>query len=253
MSSHSDKNVNKYVYTQNRELSWLRFNKRVLEEAADASVPLFERLKFISIFTSNLDEFFMVRVGSLFDLSTISPEEVDNKTGMTPKEQLEHIYGFIPGLIDLKDRLYHSVMELLEETGIRDLSAETQSAEERKYINQYFKTKILPILSPQIVDSHHPFPHLANKKLYIAAQLRDKKGNVSLGLIPLPAAPPPLSAFRNSPATISEWKILFSSGRQPYLGITKWTVRACYASHEMPISGLMRKSSKTTILIFATV
>ena len=94
-------------YTQNRELSWLEFNKRVLEEADDQNVPLLERFKFISIFSSNLDEFFMVRVGSLFDLSTISPEEVDNKTGMTPKEQLEHIYGFIPGLIDLKDRLYH--------------------------------------------------------------------------------------------------------------------------------------------------
>ena len=88
MSKDSDANMKKYLYTQNREISWLRFNNRVLEESADETVPLIERLKFISIFSSNLDEFFMVRVGSLFDLSLVSPEEIDNKTGMTPAQQL---------------------------------------------------------------------------------------------------------------------------------------------------------------------
>ena len=89
MSKDSDANMKKYLYTQNREISWLRFNNRVLEESADETVPLIERLKFISIFSSNLDEFFMVRVGSLFDLSLVSPEEIDNKTGMTPAQQLQ--------------------------------------------------------------------------------------------------------------------------------------------------------------------
>ena len=114
--------VEKYLYTQNRELSWLRFNNRVLEEAADETVPLLERLKFISIFSSNLDEFFMVRVGSLFDLSLISPEQIDNKTGMTPAQQLEKIYRMVPGLIEKKDLLYRLVSEKLENMGICDLS-----------------------------------------------------------------------------------------------------------------------------------
>lgn len=189
-----------YGYTQNRELSWLRFNRRVLEEAADPSVPLMERLKFISIFTSNLDEFFMVRVGSLFDLSMMSPDEIDNKSGMTPGEQLERIYEVIPGLVELKDQLYAAVCRRLEEAGICDLSAGAQKPEERKFINQYFKAKVLPILSPQIVDSHHPFPHLASKALYVAALLQDKKENHSLGLIPVPDALPPFLCMPDDPA-----------------------------------------------------
>ena len=111
-----------YSYTQNRELSWLRFNRRVLEESADARVPLLERLKFIAIFTSNLDEFFMVRVGSLVDLAAVSPNEVDNKTGQTPQQQLAAIYDHVPGLIQIKDRLYSQVSMLLAEQGIVDLS-----------------------------------------------------------------------------------------------------------------------------------
>ena len=94
----------KYSYTQNRELSWLRFNRRVLEEAMDESVPLLERLKFISIFSTNLDEFFMIRVGSLFDISSINPEHIDNKSGMTASEQLDSIYQVIPGLVESKWR-----------------------------------------------------------------------------------------------------------------------------------------------------
>lgn len=192
MSENTDKaTMRDYGYTQNRELSWLRFNRRVLEEAADQTVPLLERLKFISIFTSNLDEFFMIRVGSLFDLSVVSPDEIDNKTGMTPHQQLERIYEVIPSLVELKDQLYGTVSGQLEERDICDLSRTAPTPEERKFINQYFKAKVLPILSPQIVDSHHPFPHLNNKALYIAALLQDKKNDRSLGLIPVPDALPP--------------------------------------------------------------
>ena len=97
--------VNDYSYTQNRELSWLRFNRRVLEEAADDLVPPLERLKFISIFSSNLDEFFMVRVGSLLDLSLVSPDEIDNKSGLDPAEQLQAIYEAIPSVVEIKGQL----------------------------------------------------------------------------------------------------------------------------------------------------
>ena len=189
----------KYAYTQNRELSWLRFNRRVLEEAGDESVPLLERLKFISIFTSNLDEFFMVRVGNLFDLSLVSPDDIDNKTGETPMEQLEEVYNVVPGLIEIKNRLYTDVAALLREHGICDLAAEELSPEEKRYVSTYYKARILPVLSPQIVDSHHPFPHLANKALYVAALLRSKKGNASLGLVPVPTSLPPFLNMPNDP------------------------------------------------------
>ena len=122
-------------YTQNRELSWLRFNRRVLEEAADERVPLLERLKFISIFTSNLDEFFMVRVGSLFDLSVLSPKQRDNKTGETPRQQLEAIYAAVPGLIEMKDALFAGVTAALAEQGVCDLSARSRCRAKTKKLS----------------------------------------------------------------------------------------------------------------------
>ena len=199
MPKNPDMDASQYIYTQSRELSWLRFNRRVLEEAGDNTVPLLERLKFISIFTSNLDEFFMVRVGSLFDLSLVSPDEIDNKTGLTPAGQLDQIYSVIPGLIEIKNRLYTEVSGLLRQEGIWDLTFEDLTPEEKKYINQYYKVKILPVLSPQIVDSRHPFPHLVSKGLYIAALLRSKKGNPSLGFIPVPATLPAFLTFPGTP------------------------------------------------------
>ncbi|MCI8680272.1 MAG: polyphosphate kinase 1 [Oscillospiraceae bacterium] len=178
--------TDRYSYTQNRELSWLRFNRRVLEEAGDETVPLLERLKFIAIFTSNLDEFFMVRVGNLFDLSLVSPGEIDNKTGLTPSGQLEQIYSVIPGLIEIKNRLYDDAAALLRREGICDLTMDELTGEERKFVSTCYKAKILPVLSPQIVDAHHPFPHLVSKGLYVAALLRGKKGAASLGFLPVP-------------------------------------------------------------------
>ncbi|MBD5161063.1 MAG: polyphosphate kinase 1 [Oscillibacter sp.] len=179
-----------YAYTQSRELSWLRFNRRVLEEAGDESVPLLERLKFISIFTSNLDEFFMVRVGNLFDVSLVSPGEIDNKTGLTPEGQLSEIYSVIPGLIEIKNRLYADVAALLRREGVCDLAMEELSPEERKFVSTYYKAKILPVLSPQIVDARHPFPHLASKALYVAGLMRSRKGTASLGFLPAPQGLP---------------------------------------------------------------
>ena len=189
--SKEPESTKKYPYTQNRELSWLRFNQRVLEEAADPSVPLLERLKFISIFSSNLDEFFMVRVGSLFDIARVSPADVDNKTGWTAMEQLDRIYATVPGLIALKKQIYHALMGELASNGIEDVPMSALNAAELKFVNRYFRANMLPILSPIIVGPHHPVPHLAGKKLHAAALLEDKKGRRAIGLVPLPESLPP--------------------------------------------------------------
>lgn len=191
------KNTQKqYRYTQNRELSWLRFNRRVLEEAADPGVPALERLKFVSIFSSNLDEFFMVRVGSLFDLAHMTPDDTDSKTGWTPAQQLHHVYRAIPGLLAMKKQIYAAVMETLAQSGIQDVSPETLDAGELKQVNRFFKTELLPVLSPIVIAPNHPVPHLVNKNLYAAALLESKKGHKAIGIVPVPdSAPPHLLLF----------------------------------------------------------
>ena len=181
----------KYRYTQNRELSWLRFNRRVLEEASDSSVPALERLKFVSIFSSNLDEFFMVRVGSLFDLAHMMPNDKDSKTGWTPEEQLHHIYCTVPGLLTMKKQIYNALMEELSQNGIRELTPETLESQDLKQVNRFFKTEILPILSPILIGPNHPVPHLVNKHLYAAAFLENKKGHKAIGIVPVPDRLPP--------------------------------------------------------------
>ena len=175
-----------YKYTQNRELSWLRFNRRVLEEAADTSVPALERLKFISIFSSNLDEFFMVRVGSLFDLSRMTPDDRDNKTGWTADEQLQNIYRTIPGLLTMKKQIYTAAMQELAQHGMQDVDMGTLTAEEQKIVNRFFKAEMLPILSPILIGPNHPVPHFVNKHLYAAASLESRKGRKATGIVPFP-------------------------------------------------------------------
>lgn len=176
MPKGAENRPERYRYTQNRELSWLRFNQRVLEEAADESNPLLERLKFVAIFSSNLDEFFMVRVGSLFDLAAVSPEAVDNKTGMTPIQQLRRIYETVPGFIEQKKRIYAGVRAALAEAGVEDVTYPSLSAKEEKTVDRYFKADILPILSPIIIGSHHPVPHLVSKQLYVGCPAPGQEG-----------------------------------------------------------------------------
>ena len=180
-----------YGYTQNRELSWLRFDRRVLEEAADPAVPALERLKFVSIFSSNLDEFFMVRVGSLFDLARMTPNDTDNKTGWTAAEQLRHIYRAIPPLLTMKQQIYAAVMEALAREGIQDVPPEALDAGELKQINRFFKAELLPVLSPTLLGPNHPVPHLVNKNLYAAALLESKRGHKAVGIVPVPDSAPP--------------------------------------------------------------
>lgn len=174
------------VYMQNRELSWLRFNERVLQEAACTTIPLLERLNFVNIFTTNLDEFYMVRVGSLTDYVDYAPDYCDNKTGMTAEEQLQEIFKATAPLYKARDEAYATIMELLRRSGICRLHVDELSKEERKEVEHHFKTAILPVLSPQIIDPRHPFPHLNNKQLNIAVTLAHD-GASMLGLIPLPA------------------------------------------------------------------
>ena len=199
-------------YMQNRELSWLDFNKRVLDQGADPTVPLLERLNFISIFWSNLQEFFMVRVGSLTDLSLLKKSIIDPKSGMTPAQQLDAIYARCHELYPYYEETYKTVRSLLAEQGIRGLHKEDLTAEQRDYLRGYMEDNVLPFLSPQIINARHPFPHLENGGLYIVVRLdeearpkakkskeeraRDKAEakatknlgaeGVTLGIIPLP-------------------------------------------------------------------
>lgn len=180
---------NGFHYTQNRELSWLQFNARVLDEATDESVPLLERLKFLQIFTSNLDEFFMVRVGRLLDCALIDSDRIDPKSGMTPNKQLDTIYRVVRPLYTKRDRYFAEIINQMHGNGIHFLSYKHLSKKEIKFVSQYFKQSISPVLSPQIVDSHHPFPNLQNKVLYIAARLK-YKGKETYGFVPISAVLP---------------------------------------------------------------
>lgn len=177
-------------FTQNRELSWLRFNDRVLSEAANKEVPLMERFRFISIFTSNLDEFFMVRVGSLFDLAAIAPKHIDSKSGLTPEEQLENIFFSVDPLYKKRDALFTNVMKELSNRGVIELSYNDLTDEERDYVLNYSREYIKPLFSPQIVDATHPFPEIINKLTYIAASMKDKNKNKRIGLIEIPESAP---------------------------------------------------------------
>lgn len=175
----------KIIYTQNRELSWLRFNKRVLEEAQDESVPLLERMKFVAIFTSNLDEFFMIRVGSLYDMSLVDTKTVDSKSGWTLQEQLDKIYETVRPLYKERDKTYAEIKKQLSPYGVCGLDFKELEPQEKKYVKKYFKEQILPILSPQIVDVNHPFPHLLNKEIYVIANLKLNNKSM-LGIVPVP-------------------------------------------------------------------
>ncbi len=178
-----------HIYTQNRELSWLAFNERVLAEAADESVPLLERLKFASIFTSNLDEFFMIRVGSLFDLMGVEPGRRDSRSGMTPEEQLHAIYDAVRPLYREREAVCLGLERLLRRYDICRLEWKELTGSEKKYCQRYFHSEVEPIISPQIVDMHHPFPHLKNNVLHIGAWVKYRSRDV-FGVIPMPEALP---------------------------------------------------------------
>ncbi|MDO5301136.1 MAG: polyphosphate kinase 1 [Tissierellia bacterium] len=179
--------MNDISFTQNRDLSWLKFNERVLEETQDGRVPLFERLKFLSIFDSNLDEFFMVRVGSLTDLSMLQKKVVDNKSLMDPDEQLDAIMEKTKLLYQKKDHIYNELGEHFRAMGSYSVDFGELRGHERDYLKVYFDNSIGPILNYQIVDLTHPFPHVPNLGIMILYLLKNRENQKhSIGIIQIP-------------------------------------------------------------------
>ena len=168
----------------NRELSWLKFNERVLEEAESREVPLCERLNFASIYQSNLDEFFMVRVGSLMDQMLLSRNLRDNKTHMTAEEQIKAIGKTVTRLNRRKDAVYAELMEHLEGYGVRLVNFRKLGSRESGELERYFDTEIAPLTSPTTVSRRQPFPFLQNKEIYAVGVLEGKSGQEKLGIIP---------------------------------------------------------------------
>ena len=173
----------------NRELSWLDFNRRVLVLGKDKNVPLAEQLKFLSIYGSNLDEFFMVRVGSLQERANLmrgKKEKRENKTNMTAEEQLAAIMPKTAQLQEDCDKYYAKALENLATCGYRKVEFDKLTKEDEHFWKKYFQSELFPILSPQIVDSRHPFPFLRNKEIYLGVLLREKhSAENTLGIVPI--------------------------------------------------------------------
>jgi len=171
----------------NRELSWLKFNERVLEEAESERTPFCERLSFASIYQSNLDEFFMVRVGSLIDQQALSPKSRDSKTQMTPAEQLRAILPAVKKLNIRRDAVYKKLTEMLERSGVRLVDFRKIGRQESEKLERYFDAQIAPLISPVIVGGRQPFPFLNNRDIYAVVVLESSRGKRRLGIIPCSA------------------------------------------------------------------
>lgn len=192
MNKKQDRNDSIYI---NRELSWLRFNERVLLQADADEVPLLERMRFCAIFTSNYDEFFMVRAGSLHDRSLLPDVPPDNKTGMTAAEQLSLLYAEAERLYKKRDSIYARLCQDLAKAGVEQLAWDDLSKDEKKLARQFFKKEIAPLTTPYIIDSRHPFPHLVNKQTHVLLCLKPEDGKseekssrerIVYGIVPLP-------------------------------------------------------------------
>lgn len=177
-----------YSYTQNRELSWLMFDNRVMDEAFDPEVPLFERLKFCEIFDSNLEEWFMIRVGGLSDLATLKNQPKDNKSHKTPAGQLDAIFEALPPLVERHAAGFAQVEAELREKGLVRLGADELAEDDLSQLSKYFEAHLAPIISPMVVDPRHPFPNLRSGRLYVACALDGLPEPDALGIIEVPAS-----------------------------------------------------------------
>ncbi len=174
-------------FYDNRELSWLKFNARVLEEAFDEETPLFERLRFVQIFCSNLDEFFMIRVGSLHDKMLFDSKDTENKTNMTAKEQLTEIAKRVKQLLPVKDEAYERIMEGLAAYGVEHIDPKSLTPEEDAYFRAFFSREVQPLLFTGVVDKKHPVPFLKSGEVYVGVTIRkkdDAAGKVTFGILP---------------------------------------------------------------------
>ena len=179
-----------YSYTQGREISWLRFDERVLDEALDETVPLFERLKFVSIFGSNLDEWFMVRIGSLSDLTRLKHQPRDIRSNETPSEQIDHALAVLSGLLDKQAGAFSGIEANLAGAGLTRVRSSDLTDTDLRTIAHYYKYRVAPIISPMIVDPRHPFPNLKNGRLYAICSLDGTDEEGLLGIVEVPHSLP---------------------------------------------------------------
>ena len=177
-----------FSYTQNREVSWLRFDNRVLDEAFDKTVPLFERIKFCAIFQSNMDEWFMIRVGGLSDLAELKHQPADNKSDETPSEQLDVLFNMLPGLYQRLEKCLAHLEARLAEKGVERVTPDAYTSADKVAVTRHFNTALSPILSPMIVDPRHPFPNLRNDVLYVVCSLDGEGEQGVLGVVEVPPA-----------------------------------------------------------------
>ncbi len=192
-----------FSYTQNREISWLRFDDRILDEAYDQTVPVFERLKFCEIVESNLDEWFMIRVGGLSDLASLKNQPKDNKSNMTPDEQLDAIFDALPSLVERHERGLAEVEAALAERGLARVSPADYTEADLAAVQRHFERRLAPIISPLIVDPRHPFPNLRNGRLFVACSLDGTDESGLLGIIELPRTEPRVVAL---PSSAKAWR-----------------------------------------------
>lgn len=183
-------NKRDYSYTQNREISWLNFDNRVLDEAFDETVPLFERLKFAAIFGSNLDEWFMIRIGGLSDLALLKRQPSDNKSGKTPSEQLKDVFDLLPKLIKRQGDALATIEHDLAGHGLTRVRPNELTDADLSAIKRHFDAHVAPVISPLIVDPRHPFPNLRNGQLYVACSLDGPDELGVLGVVEVPSTLP---------------------------------------------------------------
>ena len=177
-----------FSYTQNREVSWLRFDDRVLDEAFDESVPLFERIKFCAIFQSNMDEWFMIRIGGLSDLASLKHQPADNKSDETPAEQLDSVFELLPGMYERRESCLRDLEGRLALEGVERVSPDSYTDADLVAVSRRFESSLAPILSPIIIDPRHPFPNLRNDVMYVACSLEGTDEHGMLGIVEVPAS-----------------------------------------------------------------
>lgn len=183
-------NISRPKIFVNRELSWMEFNLRVLSESLNPQIPLMERLKFLSIYFSNLDEFFMVRVGSLHDQSIVEPDKLDDKTGLNAADQIDAILNKANQINPIAQKAWESICLELRNQDIDILDLRHLSKLDEQIVQKYFSEEMRPLLSPQIIDRQHPFPFLKNKESFIVSVLESKDENICLGIVPFSQLPP---------------------------------------------------------------